>query len=325
MKTVALTYIENLIARYWDYQRAFFPEPKNHFALLHDPMRPPRPPVFHRYMAGENVIARPGATEEEISQLLNLIPPGERHKWFGSMNSSQALAQSVLGNLAVHDLLGTLNNLSDDAGLPLLSEAQASLENFRMEFKVDWLGEPRSTRLDAYVGGDYRIAIECKFTESEVGTCSRPRIGPKASNYVREYCNGTYTQQQARAERCSLTEVGVLYWRYIPGLFKWESTSDMSPCPLCANYQLVRNILAICVGRDGLVSPANGHVLLIYDARNEAFQEGGNGHNAFMETRQALLRPAMLRKCSWQRLVQHLRENDILPWLTEELALKYGF
>jgi hypothetical protein len=32
----------------------------------------------------------------------------------------------------------------------------------------------------------------------------------------------------------------------------------------------------------------------------------------------------MLRRCSWQRIVQHIRQKGILPWLAEQLALKYG-
>ena len=45
------------------------------------------------------------ASEREVDKLLSLVPEGERHKWFRSMNSSQALAQSVLGNLAIYDSL----------------------------------------------------------------------------------------------------------------------------------------------------------------------------------------------------------------------------
>jgi hypothetical protein len=87
----------------------------------------------------------------------------------------------------------------------------------------------------------------------------------------------------------------------------------------------VRNILAVGVGDDERASPATGHVVLIYDERNPAFQEGGKGFISFTDTQQALRDPTMLRKCSWQRMVQHLRNKNILPWLTEQLDLKYGF
>jgi len=61
-----------------------------------------------------------------------------------------------------------------------------------------------------------------------------------------------------------------------------------------------------------------------YDERNPAFQKGGDGCVAFVETRQALKVPSMLRGCSWQRIIRHLRSQRILPWLTDQLELKYG-
>ena len=104
----------------------------------------------------------------------------------------------------------------------------------------------------------------------------------------------------------------------------WKNDSDLNPCPLNKYYQLVRNILAVGVKPDGTVSLNDGYVILIYDERNPAFQNDGDGLIAYMETQKALQEPTMLRKCNWQRIVQRLREKDILPWLTENLALKYG-
>jgi ADP-ribosylglycohydrolase len=317
----AAEYKNSLIKRYWDYQKKFFPDIGNHFDSK---FNLGGPPVFLKHTEWENAIAKPESSQEETSKLLAWVPEGEKHKWYRSMNSSQALAQSVLGNLAVHKALHQLSKLKDDEGLDLFGKAQVSSENFAMEYKIKYLGEPRSSSLDGYISGDYRVAIECKFTEAEVGTCSRPGLKPTASNYEREHCNGTYSFQRARKERCSLTEIGVLYWRYLPKLFKWKDDSDLFPCPLHKNYQLIRNILAIGVKPDGSVSLKDGHALLIYDERNPAFQDGELGLMAYRETKEALLEPSMLRKCSWQRIVQHLRQNDVLPWLTGNLALKYG-
>ena len=70
-------------------------------------------------------------------------------------------------------------------------------------FRIDYLREPHRTSLDGYIGGDYRVAIECKFTEAEVGTCSRPRLKPSASNYESEHCNGSYARQLSEEARCS--------------------------------------------------------------------------------------------------------------------------
>jgi ADP-ribosylglycohydrolase len=309
---------EDLNQRYWEYQKSRFQIFERPYAL------DGRPPVFLTRDSWRNIIINPEASDREVDKLLALVPEGEKHKWYRSMNSSQALAQSVLGNLAVYGSLHHLSELKDDEGLDLFGKAQVSSENFAMEFRVKYLGEPRSTSLDGYISGDYRVAIECKFTEAEVGTCSRPGLKPTALTYKREYCNGTYSFQRARKERCSLTEIGVLYWWYLPKLFKWKYDSDLFPCPLHKNYQLIRNILSIGVKPDGSVSLNDGHSLLIYDERNPAFQHGGLGLIAYMKTKEALQEPTMLRKCSWQRIVQHLREKDVLPWLTENLNLKYG-
>jgi hypothetical protein len=90
------------------------------------------------------------------------------------------------------------------------------------------------------------------------------------------------------------------------------------------NYQLVRNILAVGVKEDRSVSTENSHVVLIYDERNPAFMSGGVGFIAYSETKAALKRPAMLRKSSWQRITQCIRQEKILPWLSEQLTIKYG-
>ncbi len=315
-------YRADLNQRYWEYQKSQFSNGSNFFERPY--AQDERPPVFIRDEAWRNVIVNPVASRQDTHRLLALIPDGKRHKWFGSMNSSQALAQSILGNLAVNDSLNYLSEIKDDEGRDLFDKAKISLDNFAMEYEINYLGEPRSTSLDGYIFGDYRIAIECKFTEAEVGTCSRPRLTPADSNYKSEHCNGTYSIQRARKERCSLTEIGVLYWRYVSSLFVWENDNDLNPCPLNKNYQLARNILAAGVKPDGTVSVKNGHVVLIYDERNPAFQIGGDGLIAYTETRKALREPMMLRKCSWQRIVQCMREKDVLSWLTKNLALKYG-
>jgi hypothetical protein len=315
-------YRADLLQRYWKYQETQFANEQTLFDSRH--VKPASPPVFIRSKARQNIIVNPSASEQEKKKLFDLIPEGEFHKWYGSMNSSQALAQSVFGNLFVHNSLHYLSELKDDEGMDLFGKAQISSDNFTMEYKVNYLGESRSTSIDGYVSGDYRIAIECKFTEPEVGTCSRPRLESTVSNYESEHCNGTYSIQRTRKERCSLTEIGVLYWRYIPSLFKWKNDNDLNPCPLNKNYQLVRNILAAGVKPDGTVSLNNGHAVLIYDERNPAFQNNGDGLMAYIEVQKALQEPMMLRKCSWQRIIQHIRGKDVLSWLTENLSLKYG-
>jgi len=314
-------YKQELVSRFLSYQQRFFPKVEDYFD---QPFAPDgrRPPVFLEHAAWRNVLINPNATQQETDRLIALVP--DRHQWFRSMNSSQALALSVLGNLANSGLLDCLADVEADEGQPLLGGAARSHDGFAMEFKINHLGEPRPTSLDGYLSGTHRIAIECKFTESDIGCCSRPKLTPADSKYESEYCSGGYSRQKARKERCPLSEIGVLYWKYVPYLFKWESDTDLIPCPLNKNYQLVRNILAMGVKPDGTISPSDGHVAFIYDERNPANHEGGNCHAAYMETRAALREPTMLRKCSWQHIIQHIRRRGLLPWLTESLAFKYG-
>jgi hypothetical protein len=318
----AAVYKADLNQRFWEYKRIHFPDQDDIFDASHPQDK--GPPVFTKFGASNNIIFNPSGPSSEKEKLLSLISEHERHRWFRSMSSSQALAQSVLGNLAIHESLPCLADLKDDEGMDLFGRALFSSDNFLMEHKIDHLGERRRTSLDGFIDGDFQVAIECKFTEADVGNCSRPKLKKNASNYERDLCDGTYSRQRMRKGRCSLTEIGVLYWRYVPQLFNWNNDCDLSPCPLDRNYQLVRNILAVGVKPDGSVSVNNGLALLIYDERNPYFKEYGQGLMAFKETKEALREPNMLRKCSWQRLVQHLREKEVLPWLTKELGLKYG-
>ena len=315
-------YKSGLNKRYWDYQRQQFPDWEKYFDQPFS--KSSRPPVFLVQEAWRNILINPNATEQEKFALLQLIPDGEHHKWFRSMNSSQALALSILGNIAIYNFFDYLSELKDDEGDELFGSAKISSNSFSMEHKINYLGERRRTSLDGYISGNYRGAIECKFTEAEVGTCSRPRLTSSDSNYESELCDGSYSQQRNRNERCSLTEIGVLYWKYIPALFGIGNDVDLDPCPVNKNYQLIRNILAIGVNKDGSVSDQNSHALLIYDERNPAFMKAGHGFNSYSEMRAALKRPNMLRKCSWQKITLCIRKNNLLPWLTDQLAAKYG-
>jgi hypothetical protein len=317
-----IDYKSDLNKRYWEYQKSRFSDWQKFFERPYAPDG--RPPVFLPCEAWRNIIINSCADQTERDRLLALVPVGEMHKWFRSMNSSQALAQSVFGNLAIYGFLSCLSDLKDDDGMDLFGKARITSDNFAMEHKINYLGEPHPTSLDGYISGAYRIAIEGKFTEAEVGQCSRPRLKKTDSNYESGFCNGSYSRQSVRRERCSLSEIGVLYWHYVPYLFKWKNVVDLYPCPLNRNYQLVRNILAVGVKPNATVSLNDGHVILIYDERNPAFQKNGDGQKAFTGTQTALREPRMLRKCSWQRIIQCIRANKLLPWLTEELAFKYG-
>ena len=311
-------YRKALIARFWEYQKEQFSDWQTYFERPFSPDG--RPPVFEKHTANHNVLMEPDISPDKQKDLLNEIPESARHRWFRSMRSSQALAQSIFGNLKISDCLHYMGELLDESGEPLFGKAEVTSENFSMEYVVDFLDEPRPTNVDGFISGDYQVAIECKFAETEVGTCSRPRLKKRDPNY----CDGNYTRQGEREERCPLTKSGVRYWEYVPKLFTWRNDTDLMPCPLHKNYQLVRNLLAACIRPGHSHSSKSGHVVLIYDERNPAFQGGGHGFIAFEETQAALKVPSRLRKCSWQGITEHLRKKAGLEWLCEQLALKYG-
>jgi len=316
-------YKTNLYKRFWEYQKSRFPESTPWFDRPYASIL--RPPVFLRDQAQWNVITSPAANGFEKQSLLELIPKGERHKWFRSMSSSQALAQSVLGNLKVYNALAVLSEVEDEneKGLKAFGELPFSSDQFDLEHKVTYLGETRQTSLDGFIEGDYQVAIECKLTEAEFGSCSRPRLTPKDTNYGSEHCDATNPLLASGANRCPLIAKGIKYWSFGSALFDWKGSEADPFCPLNQNYQLVRNVLSACV-KDERVSPRTGHAVVIYDNRNPAFRPDGKAGKSFNETRSALLNKHSLRKCSWQSIVKQMRDNRILPWLIEDLAQKYG-
>lgn len=278
-----------------------------------------RPPVFKSRNADCNLLQKPTASAAQRLDVIRQIPRNMRHRWFGSLRSSQALAQSVFGNLRVFEFLGALDSVITESGTPLLGAAPLDA---KLEHTVDHLGEhaPRQTQIDVFIStvGGYPVALECKLGEKEIGQCSRPDLKPVEI----EYCDGTYTLQRARSVRCSLTSLGIGYWEHIPKLFRWNAGIDLIPCPMKDTYQLIRNILATGIDGAGAVQP--GHVVMIYDERNPAFRFG-HGYTAFETVRAALYEPERLRKCSWQTIVCHMRRLDALHWLTDQLHDKYGF
>lgn len=322
-KTDYKNYRDALIQRYWRYAEHEFNPSDRYFDQPNQNYH--RPPVFVGSKSDRNILTSPDSPSNKKEQLMKLIPDGAHHKWFRSMSSSQALAMSVLGNLYIYDKLSILSRLVDDEGQPLLNSREIHYENFYLEHKINYLGETRKTIIDAFIPGEFQIAIECKFTEFEVGSCSRPRLSKTASNYERDYCNGAYKQQQLRKERCSLTEQGVKYWDYVPLFFKWDKSKDYDSCPLRFNYQLIRNILAAGIKEHHSGSPENGQVLMIYDDRNPANHPGGKVYRSYYETKEALKFPFILKKVSWQNIVQKMRQENVLTWLTERLNHKYGF
>ena len=143
---MATNYRADLSRRYWQYIQTHFPDVERF--CEHPQGLYGRPPVFLPSESWRNVIINPIANQLEIDELLSLVPDGEKHKWFRSMNSSQALALSIFGNLKIHDSLHYLSELKDDDGLDLFGKTKLSSNNFALEHRVNYLGEPRPTTID---------------------------------------------------------------------------------------------------------------------------------------------------------------------------------
>ena len=315
-------YKNDLLQRYWEYQEEKYPNWEKFFD--HPRGLYSRPPVFLKSQSWRNVIFDPNASKTHFNDLLRLLPKSEMHKWFRSMNSSQALGLSIFGNLITHDLLSNLSDLKDDQDKHLFKDIRITPENFRFEHKINYLGEPKPTSVDGFIFGKKQIALEFKFIEKKIGSCSHTRISKSDPRYYKKTCSGRYTVQNKRKTRCSLTERGVQYWEFIPHFFNLDPNIDQTPCPIASNYQLIRNTLAAGINPNGKVSIENGCVVLFYDKRNPAFNEKGKGLDLYNQTLRQLKDRSMLRSCSWQNLLAHLRKKNILPWLMQGLNEKYG-
>jgi hypothetical protein len=316
-------YIHKLFAQLWKYAQS----DQSILAKLDRQASPDRPPVFQAQHQDFNLLCRPGVDPSEREAIVGAIPKAGRHRWYRSMRSSQALAQSVFANLRTAGQLGLLADVPAEDGGVLVDQDVHELE---LEHVVGYLGEGRGreTNIDALLTGKdgYRVAIECKLAEDDIGQCSRPELlAAKHKNYERDYCDGSYTVQRGRDSRCSLTSVGIRYWEHAPGLFGWDAAMDHSQCPLRETYQLARNTIAACMDEEGRLDPRRGHAVLLYDERNPAFAQGGSGRLAFERARAALRDPSRLRRATWQSLASRLRGDVITSWLGEALRAKYGF
>ena len=138
-------YRKDLIARFWEYQREYFADWQKYFERHFQPDG--RPPVFLKHTAHHNILMEPGLSPIRQKQLLDEVPANARHRWFRSMTSSQALAQSVFANLKISNCLHYLAELTDESGGPLLGDAQVTPSNLTLEYVVRFLGEPRPTHI----------------------------------------------------------------------------------------------------------------------------------------------------------------------------------
>jgi Restriction Endonuclease associating with ARP len=261
----ATDFVRMLRANFREYRRQHFDEKDNMFRSEGDAV------VFLKEHGAANLLVPPFATKEQHDRIVAMIPTNQRHRHFGSMQSSQAIAQSVFGTIESFNCLPLLANVIEEDGRQAFSPASEKT-TLHMEREIDFFGEPRPTSIDVWLEGPYRVAIECKLAEVEFGTCSRTRLKSDKA----EHCDGDYAQQNSRTDRCALTAINVTYWNYLGDTFGWASDIDHRPCPLKSTYQLARNVLAACV-KDGALDFDNSHALILYDQRNPTMALGGKG------------------------------------------------
>jgi hypothetical protein len=295
---------------------------QHHANRLDGGHRKGRSPVLQMDFAELNVLVPPD--ESTAEKIRAAISSDQRHRHFASLRSSQALAQSVFGAIDAHGRLDLLAGVTGECGRPAFFRDDESW-TLGFEQEVRTLAEPRPTSVDVFLSrSDQRVAVECKFTEQNFGTCSRPRLRPGDPTYAEQYCDGNYRPQAGRSDRCALTAIGVTYWDHLPSLFAWPADRDHAPCPFEAVYQLARNVLAAVLTPDGELDPAGGHALIVYDARNPAFMVGGEADRQWEAAVAACLVPGLLRRLSWQRLLAFMATAPELAWLVTALGAKYG-
>lgn len=314
-------YLAALHQTFWAYHRRVFAGDGDLFEPRQ--FKDQGPVVFRAGYRNRNLLVPPAAPPETIAAIEAMIAPAKRHRHFGSMQSSQALAQSVFAGLAALNRLDALATLAAEDGYPAFFHDAAAYA-MELEHQVSALGEPRPTSVDVFFSGPTKVAVEVKFAEDGFGRCSRPGLTSDKPNHARDHCDGSFTFQRGRTTRCSLSERGVGYWQYAPRIFAWSADHDHRPCPLRSSYQLVRNVLATCVGENGTVDTENRHALVLYDGRNPAFHLGGQADVQWRTVVRALRHPRLLRKLSWQSLAAHLEQFHDLAWLVAGLRDKYG-
>lgn len=236
------------------------------------------------------------------------------------------MAQSVFGNLRVAKKLDCLLELRDQEGRSLfpISDPEAC----SLEHQLKYLGEVEQaqTSVDVMFVQGYRVAVECKLTEDQFGTCSRPELTDDDPTYDTDFCDGTFTFQKNRTERCPLTVKGIRYWGFLPELTSWPTDRDHTPCPIRLSYQIIRTLLAACVNPipEPKSDPTNGHAVVVFDDRNPAFKTSGKARTEYVAVKHNLKDPSRLRECSWQQIVASMRKDPHLGWLTDALHEKYG-
>lgn len=252
-------------------------------------------------------------------ELGKLLPLDERHKWFRSMTSSQALTVSVFGTLIQNQNLKLIAGLECDDGEMLLSKGVLP-ESAIFEYPAVGLEKgKRKTQIDVFIsGGSLRIAIECKLMEDKIGSCSESRDGKEVDAYGQ-------IPGFAACHRVRLN--GARYWEFLQDISDIKPEGPWCSCPLKEPYQIARNVLAASLDPETGELGGEGIALLLYDSNNPRFSSGGKADKIFFEFRNHLNDPSLLKKASWQSFAKLIEEQGNRPEYSEllvYLSSKYG-
>ena len=133
------SYAHAVLSPLWDWADG------NHAGELDGGPRVRRPPVLRPEFASKAVLVPPDPTR--ASGIVSAVPSKARHRQFGSLNSSQALAQSVFGALGVFGRLDVLDDGVAECGRPAFLEHTRSAP-LVLEHKVRRLHERSPMNVD---------------------------------------------------------------------------------------------------------------------------------------------------------------------------------
>ncbi len=241
------------------------------------------------------------------SGLQQLMPPGTWHRFARSARSSQVLAVSILGSAVERD--PSLCWLADALNLPPFADQQYPRVQFERALAPSDLGEvPRTTQLDfAVTSADRFIALEAKWSEPGLGSCSCSREG---AGDPRTGFDCAYRVRSRRA-----------YWNVAHKFLGLESVRmAFSPCTLSVFYQVVRNIAAAHRLSQGRLFA----FVLVFDENNPCFRQTGVWPGWPHLLRSVLRQRSGLvfRAISWQRLVPFLPLSpEVRSWAWEKHRL----
>lgn len=224
------------------------------------------------------------------------------HDGAASSHSSQALAVSVFGTLAVHP---SCQLLVDEMARVLFGWVPKKKDGewqIRLEvvLPADLLREPRPTQLDVLLQNKTSaMALECKFTERG-GLCSQTQPLSSGKHKGLIQCDGYYRKQQNpvndKWSRCALSAKKIRYWTYIPKYFDLANDTDHKPCPFAGTaYQYMRNALAAARWARGHKLARAGFGLVYVDGQEFSMS-----------------REVAARDSEWNRFVKNLREDTTL-------------